>query len=247
MSMIEYKAMNASNKVTMGSVPEDHLNQLESSLLDQGLRLISYRYKHQKGYKKLSYAHQQMLWMSLRYYMMSGFTLVNALHHMLNSSLDPKLQGVLHRMHQQLQQGERFSLTLKPYIAAGDILTLSLLESAEQTGDYLDVLEDLEEYAAWQVDFKGNIQQSLRYPSIVFCAIWVSVFCILYFFAPQLSAYLNTTHYTVPTLTTVLIDISQFVVNWPWAWLTLCYRVWVKNTVPQFSELAVIRYIHARN
>lgn len=225
MSMIEYKAMNASNKVTMGSVPEDHLNQLESSLLDQGLRLISYRYKHQKGYKKLSYAHQQMLWMSLRYYMMSGFTLVNALHHMLNSSLDPKLQGVLHRMHQRLQQGERFSLTLKPYIAAGDILTLSLLESAEQTGDYLDVLEDLEEYAAWQVDFKGNIQQSLRYPSIVFCAIWVSVFCILYFFAPQLSAYLNTTHYTVPTLTTVLIDISQFVVNWPWAWLGLPFAI----------------------
>jgi|GEM_PF-2506683 type II secretory pathway component PulF len=225
MSMIEYKAMNASNKITMGSVPKDYLNQLESSLLEQGLRLISYRHKRRKGYKKLSYALQQILWMSLRYYLMSGFTLVNALHHMLNSSLDPKMQDVLYRIHQQLQHGERFSVIIKPYIAAGDILTLSLLESAEHTGDYLEVLADLEEYAGWQVDFKGNIQQALRYPSLVFGAIWIAVFCILYFFAPQLSSYLSTTHYSVPTLTTVLINLSQWVVKWPWAWLGLPFLI----------------------
>ena len=225
MSMIEYKAMNASNKVTIGSVPVDHLNQLESLLLDQGLRLISYRPKHAKGYKKLSYTHQQMVWMSLRYYMMSGFTLVSALHHMISSSLDSKLQCVLNRIYHQLQNGERFSQSLKPYLVSGDILTISLLESAEHTGDYLDVLSDLEEYAAWQVDFKGNIQQSLRYPSFVFGAIWVSVFCILYFFAPQLSAYLNTSNYTVPPLTTVLINLSQFVVKWPLVWLGLPFVI----------------------
>lgn len=149
MSMIEYKAINASNKITIGSIPVDHLNQLESSLLDQGLRLISYRPKHAKGYKKLSYTHQQMVWMSLRYYMMSGFTLVSALHHMISSSLDSKLQCVLNRIYHQLQNGERFSQSLKPYLVSGDILTISLLESAEHTGDYLDVLSDLEEYAAW--------------------------------------------------------------------------------------------------
>lgn len=225
MGIIEYKAINASNKITMGSVPENHLNQLEAALLDQGLRLISYRYKRLKSYKTLSYAHQQMLWMSLRYYMMSGFTLVDAIHHMLQSSLDLKLQGVLNRIYEQLQQGERFSLIIKPYLAAGDSLTISLLESVEQTGDYLEVLADLEEYAAWQVDFKGSVQQSLRYPSIVFGAIWVSVFCILYFFAPQLSAYLQNTNYTVPTLTTVLIKVSQFVVNWPLAWLGLPFAI----------------------
>lgn len=220
MNLIEYKAINASNKITVGSIPEDHLNQLESTLLDQGLRLISYRHTQRKKYKTLSYTHQQALWMSLRYYMMSGFTLVDAIKHMVQSSVDEKLQGVLQTVYQYLQQGQKFSLIMKAYIDKTDVLTISLLESAEQTGDYLEVLSDLEEYAAWQVDFKGSVQQSLRYPSIVFGAIWVSIFCILYFFAPQLSSYLQNTNYTIPTITAVLISLSQFVVQWPWVWIS---------------------------
>ncbi|MDP3936392.1 MAG: type II secretion system F family protein [Alphaproteobacteria bacterium] len=220
MTIIEYKAISASNKITVGYVPEDHLNQLESRLLDQGLRLISYRYTQRKKYKTLSYTHQQGLWMSLRYYIMSGFTLVDAVKHMVQSSMDEKLQGVLYTVYQYLQQGQQFSLIMKDYIDKTDVLTISLLESAEQTGDYLEVFSDLEEYAAWQVEFKGSVKQSLRYPSIVFGAIWVSIFCILYFFAPQLSAYLQNTNYTIPTITKLLLGLSQFVVEWPWVWIS---------------------------
>lgn len=220
MTIIEYKAINAANKITTGSIPEDHLNQLESRLLDQGLRLISYRCIQRKKYKTLSYTHQQALWMSLRYYMMSGFTLVDAIKHMAQSSVDEKLQGVLHAIYHCLLHGQQFSITMKTYINATDVLTISLLESAEQTGDYLEVLSDLEEYAAWQVDFKGSVQHSLRYPSIVFGAIWISIFCILYFFAPQLSSYLQNTQYKIPTITALLIDLSQFVVRWPWLWIS---------------------------
>jgi type IV pilus assembly protein PilC len=224
-SIIEYKAISASNKITIGSVPEDHLNQLESRLLEQGFRLISYRCTKQKRYKTLSYLHQQALWRSLRYYMMSGFTLVDGIKHMVQSSVDEKLQSVLHTVYQYLQQGQQFSLIMKAYIDKTDVLTISLLESAEQTGDYLEVFADLEEYATWQVDFKGSVQQSLRYPSIVFGAIWVSIFCILYFFAPQLSSYLQNTAYTVPTLTSLLMGLSQFVVQWPWVWISFPFIV----------------------
>ncbi|QOL19855.1 type II secretion system F family protein [Candidatus Bodocaedibacter vickermanii] len=239
MTIIEYKAINASNKIMTGSVPEDHFNQLESKLLDQGLRLISYRYIQRKKYKTLSYTHQQALWMSLRYYMMSGFTLVDAIKHMVQSSVDEKLQGVLHAVYQCLQQGQQFSLIMKSYIDKTDVLTISLLESAEQTGDYLEVLSDLEEYAAWQVDFKGNVQQSLRYPSIVFGAIWISIFCILYFFAPQLSSYLQNTNYTIPTITSVLIGLSQFVVHWPVIWISLPFVVGIgfKTVYRRFPNL----------
>jgi type II secretory pathway component PulF len=157
--------------------------------------------------------------------MMSGFTLVDGIKHMVQSSVDEKLQSVLHTVYQYLQQGQQFSLIMKAYIDKTDVLTISLLESAEQTGDYLEVFADLEEYATWQVDFKGSVQQSLRYPSIVFGAIWVSIFCILYFFAPQLSSYLQNTAYTVPTLTSLLMGLSQFVVQWPWVWISFPFIV----------------------
>lgn len=219
MSIVEYKAINSSNKIIWGATTEDQLSRLETLLTDQGLRLISYRLKKRKTQKKLTYTQQHILWMSLRYYMMSKFTLIDAIKHMLHSSIDVKLQSILQAIYHRLHQGEMFSRAMKLYLPKDDILSLSLLESAETTGDYLEILYDLEEYASWQINFKGTIQQALRYPSIVFGALWISIFCILYFFAPQLSSYFQQTNYLVPAFTQILIELSQFIVKWPWVWI----------------------------
>jgi len=219
MNSVEYKAINSSNKIICGSTTEDQLIRLETLLTDQGLRLISYRLKKHTAAKKLTYPQQHILWMSLRYYMMSKFTLVDAIKHMLHSSVDVKLQNILQAVCHRLHQGEMFSRVMKHYLPKDDILSLSLLESAENTGDYLEILYDLEEYASWQINFKGTIQQALRYPSIVFGALWISIFCILYFFAPQLSSYFQQTNYQVPVFTQTLIKLSQFIIAWPWVWL----------------------------
>jgi type II secretory pathway component PulF len=118
--------------------------------------------------------------------MMSGFNLPEAVEHMAQSSLDGKMQSVLFNVSDRLKQGEPFSTIIKSYLTANDMVSISLLETAEHTGDYQEILLDLEEHASWQLEFKSRIQRSLRYPSIVFGALWVSIFCILYFFAPQL-------------------------------------------------------------
>lgn len=219
MTNIRYKAINKSNKVIFGMISSDQLDQLESLLFDRGLRLISYRHQRQKTYKTLSYDLQQTLWMSLRYYMMSGFNLPEAVEHMAQSSLDRKMQSVLFNVSDRLKQGEQFSTVMKSYLVTNDMVSLSLLETAEHTGDYQEILLDLEDHAKWQLEFKSRIQRSLRYPSIVFGALWLSIFCILYFFAPQLSSFFQTTHYTLPSLTSFLISLSQFVVNWPSVWI----------------------------
>lgn len=219
MTNIRYKAINESNRVIRGMVSADQLGQLESMLFDRGLRLISYRHQHPKTYKTLSYDQQQTLWMSLRYYMMSGFNLPEAIEHMALSNLDIKMQSVLLNISDRLKLGEQFSTIMKSYLKPDDIVSLSLLETAEHTGDYQETLLDLEEHAGWQLDFKSRIQRSLRYPSIVFGALWMSIFCILYFFAPQLTSFFETTQYTLPPLTSFLIDVSQFVVNWPSLWI----------------------------
>lgn len=219
MTNIRYTAIDESNNVIRGVITADQLGQLESILFDRGLRLISYRKQPERSYKVLSYAQQQTLWMSLRYYMISGFNLPEAIEHMAQSSLDIKMQSVLLKVSDLLKQGQSFSKIMKMHLIPDDIVTYSLLETAEQTGDYHETLLDLEEHAEWQLDFKTKIQQSLRYPSIVFSALWISIFCILYFFAPQLTSFFQTTDYTLPPLTSFLISLSQFVVNWPSLWI----------------------------
>lgn len=217
---IEYKAINALNKVVVGRVSEDQLHQLESMLNDQGLRLISYRLKKHTTYKTLTYFQQQILWMSLRYYMMSKFTLVESIKHMMNA-VDTKLRGMLYEVHRQLEQGESFSQAINKYLPKNDVVPISLLEIAEKTGDYLEILYDLEEYSAWQVNLSQNIKQSFRYPSIIFGTLWISIFCIFYFFTPQLEGYFKEVTYTLPMLTRILIQISHFVGEWPAAWIAL--------------------------
>jgi len=225
MTVVEYKAINSFNKIVFGSVNADQLDQLEEILNDQGLRLISYNSKQHKSQKLLNYPQQHALWMVLRYYMMSGFVLIDAVKYMIQGNTDVKLHSMLHTIYQRLQQGEMLSKIMKQYLPKNDTLSISLLETAETTGNHLEVLYDLEEYAAWHVNFKRKIHQSLRYPLIVFGSLWVSIFAILYFFAPQLKSYFQQTNYELPLLTTALLKLSQFVTQWPLLWIILPFVI----------------------
>lgn len=219
MITVEYKAINSSKQIVVGTVSEDQLSRLESALMDRGLILINYRLKKQKTYTQLTYTQQQSLWMGLRHYMLSGFTLTDAIKHLGDSAMDIKLSGTLHMIHKQLMQGQMFSQVIQHYLPKEDLLARSLLETAEKTGDYLDILQDLDDYAAWQLAFKRNVQQALRYPNIVFGALWISIFCILYFFAPQLSTYFQHMNQPIPPFTTLLLQLSTWVIQWPWLWI----------------------------
>lgn len=226
MTTIKYKAINTANKVITGSVPSESLENLEAFLEDQGLRLISYRLIRKIPCKTLTYKQQEILWMSLRHYMMSNFTLINAIKYLQKGVSDKLMQSLLHDIYQKLKQGEMFSQAIKQYLPKHEVLTVSLLETAEKTGDYVEILEDLEAYAGWQINFKGEIKQSLRYPIIVFGALWVSMFCILYFFAPQLSIYFHENMESLPKLTLTLIQISQFVVKRPLEFIAIPFVLW---------------------
>src|SRR5690606_9689184 len=62
--------------------------------------------------------------------------------------------------------------------------------------------------------------------------------------APQLSSYLQSANYTIPTITSVLIGLSQFVVQWPWAWIGLPFIVGIGfklayRIFPNFRSLGI--------
>lgn len=227
MRTIKYKAINTANKIITGSVSMENSEDLEAFLNEQDLRLISYRLMRKMTYKTLTYKQQEILWMSLRHYMMSNFTLINAIKYLKQGIADKGMQSILHDIYQKLKQGEMLSQAVKQYLPKREILTTSLLETAERTGDYVEILHDLESYAGWQINFRGEIKQSMRYPTIVFGALWVSIFCILYFFAPQLSMYFHENMENLPMLTLMLIQTSQFVVQRPTEFLALPFILFI--------------------
>lgn len=219
--MIEYKAINGSNKIVIGTIQDDQGPDLESLLLDQGLRLISYRNKRKARHRILTYAQQQTFWMSLRYYMSAGLTLVQAIQHMKQGILDEHLQGIIHSIEAKLVRGESLSNAIQVHLQSNDALIQRLLETAERTGSYQDILLDLEAHATWRVEFIVRIRKALRYPMIVFSALWVAFYSMLYVFAPQLKSYFQHTGGDLPMVTQTLLALSDLTIEWPMTSFTL--------------------------
>lgn len=218
MGILKYKALNKTNKVVTGILPYSVAAvNIDDMLSAQGLRLIKYEDIQVKPYKKLTSQQLYNVWMSLRHYLLAGFTFVEALQNLVNNTQDARLQALLQSVYDQVCQGRKFSAVLEQYIAEDNIIT-PLLQTAEQTGNYLDVLFDLEAHAEWKNTFYKDVKNVLTYPAIVFGALWVAMFCIFYFFAPQLQGYLSDLNSDVPMFTRFLLVISNKVVAWPVTW-----------------------------
>jgi type II secretory pathway component PulF len=222
MGVFKYKAMNQRNQFVHGvlSCNSQTSIQLDEELAGQGLRLIQYKELKVLPYKQLNSRHLYNLWLSLRYYLLSGISFTEALKQLVENTPDQKLQVLLQVVYQKVCQGERFSSALEPYIESNTVV-IPLLKTAEKTGNYLDVLTDLEAYASWNENLKSEVKNVLTYPSIVFGALWIAMFCILYFFAPQLKDYLKDLQGEVPGFTVLLLNLSSVVVGWPVTWVLL--------------------------
>ncbi|MEM6552375.1 MAG: type II secretion system F family protein [Planctomycetota bacterium] len=142
----------------------------------------------------------------------SGLTLLEALRTAADQAT-PLMRGTLTDIAEQVQQGRSLTQALERHRWTGRMVG-QLVEVGEQTGSLDVVLERAAGALEKRRLIIGQAIAALLYPTIVFvAAVAVSLFMLIYA-VPRLTTYLNALGRSLPPMTQVMVDASNFLLVW---------------------------------
>ncbi len=134
------------------------------------------------------------------------------------SAKNPLMRAIYEDIARLISEGMPLSHALKIH-AMGDEMTYSLLTIGEKTGNLVDSLAALVEYAVQVAQFKEKLRSALRGPFITGLFFLVTVFSVFLFIIPRFERYFAAYQAEMPWLTKAIFRISSFVRSQEVLWL----------------------------
>jgi len=106
----------------------------------------------------------------------------------------------------------------------------NLVHAGEDSGTLIETFKELERYLDWVDQIRGDVRQATIYPSIVIVAVIGLLVLLFTFVIPRFVPILEGLHVPLPTITVIVIAMSEFVVRSWWIWgslILVCPMVWV--------------------
>ncbi|HIJ84945.1 MAG: MSHA biosis protein MshG [Magnetococcales bacterium] len=114
----------------------------------------------------------------------------------------------------QLQAGKSFSATLRDHPKIFPVLFVNMIHIGEETGRLADAFNQLYRYYEVEEKTRKQIKSALRYPKIVFSAIFSAMFALNYFVIPVFAKMFSKMGSELPMATKILIATSTFTKNY---------------------------------
>ena len=146
----------------------------------------------------------------------AGLPLDRALKGLEASLVNPKFKQVLNDVVVGLENGMSLAAALGRHPRVFSQLFLSLIHVGENTGQLDLAFNEIGKYLELEKKTKQQVKGATRYPMFVLGAIAVALAIITVFVIPVFSATFDRLGAQLPWQTVLLMDISNFVVNyWP--------------------------------
>jgi len=148
--------------------------------------------------------------------MRSGVPILRAINGMAESSTSLTLQKALVDIGNQLEGGYTLSSALNQHNKIFDSLFISLVHVGENTGQLEESFLKLTIYLEREQATRKRIKTALRYPSMVFIAIFAAIVILNIFVIPTFASMFSKLGADLPLMTKFLIASSSFFTNyWP--------------------------------
>tara|TARA_R110002073_G_scaffold56746_2_gene144126 strand:+ start:173 stop:1447 length:1275 start_codon:yes stop_codon:yes gene_type:complete len=146
----------------------------------------------------------------------AGLPLDRAIKGLEASLVNPKFKQVLSDVVGSLENGMSLAAALGRHPRVFSQLFLSLIHVGENTGQLDLAFREVGKYLELEKQTKKQVKGATRYPMFVLGAIVVALAIITVFVIPVFSATFDRLGAQLPWQTVLLMDISDFVVNyWP--------------------------------
>jgi type IV pilus assembly protein PilC len=138
---------------------------------------------------------------------------------------------VIGSLLEDIEGGLKLSEAMANHPYCFDQVFVSLVRAGEQSGQLVQVLDELAENLKWQDEMAAQAKKALIYPLIVLVVILGVITALMTFLVPQLAATFKTMVPKLPRETEVLIFISKMFVRWWYLILGLptaaCVTLWI--------------------
>lgn len=153
----------------------------------------------------------------------SGLTLMSALGILREQMENKVLKTVLEDVEAKVRDGVPLSEAFAAHPKVFSGFFVSMVNSGEVGGVLEDVLKRLSAYYEKEDDIKSKIQSAMAYPCLVLAVGIGTVFVLLSFVIPKLTAIFDEFGQALPFPTRLMIGISDYFARF-W-WLILCILV----------------------
>src|SRR5262249_8128989 len=113
-----------------------------------------------------------------------------------------------------LRAGENFGTAVATHQRAFPAYFVSMIASAEGSGQLAPVLGQVSRYIERDIEAKRKIKSALLYPAIVVVLAFISVGVLVGFVMPRFVTFFDEFQAKLPLATRLLVSISKFVVKW---------------------------------
>ena len=214
----KYTATGKDGKMVAGTIDAINRVEAESFLISRGLdikelkedKLSSKLGTLSGNHGKMSYKDLAFFLTQLSTYIKSGIPLTDSINILERQAKKKKDKTLYQKIAFELNKGVAFSEAVSRQGNVYPRLLINMLKTSELTGNLTDTLDDMANYYSTSDANRKQIISALTYPSIVFIiAAAVLTFIILYV-VPQFVSIYDQLGTDLPTITKVIIGISDF-------------------------------------
>ena len=237
MANFQYRAIDAHGNPIEGRMSAPDLSHLERQLQGMGLWLVrTLENKPNSGArsakKRGKVKSRDLMEFSTHMFTLleAGIPLSQALKSLSVETPNLQLRATLHTIFQQVEAGNTLHEAMSQHPRIFPPQVTNLVHAGEDSGTLTETFKELERYLDWVDQIRGDVRQATIYPSIVIVAVIGLLVLLFTFVIPRFVPILEGLHVPLPTITVVVIGLSEFMVRAWWIWASLilvCPVVWV--------------------
>ncbi|GJG97006.1 type II secretion system inner membrane protein GspF [Cupriavidus pauculus] len=231
MPAYRYEAADAAGRVDRGVIEADSPKQARSQLRARGLTPLTVdplagaglaqRSSSGMFVRRLSTQEQALFTRQLASLIVSGLPLDEALGALADQAERQYVHELLAGIRAEVMGGSSLSVALSQHPKDFPDIYRALVSAGEHSGHLGVVLERLATYIETRNQLTSKIRLAFTYPAIVTVVAFAIVIFLLSYVVPQVVSVFANTKQKLPTLTIVMLWLSDFVRNWWWAALAV--------------------------
>ena len=226
MGAYSYRALTNSGSVTKGVMEGDSERQIRNQLRAQSLRPLEVkaakaspggsgeRRWQRSGHGRLKAPELALFTRQLATLVESGLPLTDALRACARQSTKTKPQELILQTRSRVQEGHSLAYALGEHSRSFDELYRATVEAGENAGYLGPVLTRLAEYCEAGQSTLQKLRGAMAYPLVLLVVSIAVVAVLMAYVVPEMVGMFARRGQELPLLTTLLIDVSDFFVNY---------------------------------
>jgi len=226
MAAFEYQALDANGKTVKGVTTGDHAKQVRAELRAQGLMPLDVKSVSEKALNKSSGSNTSarkvkiktnelsIVTRQIATLLESGMTVEETLSAIIKQSEGHKMKSVMSDIRSLVTEGYSLSDAIALYPNSFPEIYRASIAAGEQSGTLDRVLDRLADYLENSHALQQKVTQAIVYPIFLFVMCSAILVLLIVLVVPKVVAVYEDTGQDLPWLTTTVIAISDFLVNY---------------------------------